>query len=1051
MMVEESEEIEEIESFEDKESASSSNINLLDSTDLGATVRNSTVNRDNAPNEDTNSISQLVSFFEKADTKFKNGDVAVESKHELSLDSSSNHKPPYCEEDIKTKEGLEVSVYQNEEIPSDGEDLTKSRASLNDTENQVDDNSSYNTCEERHLEEKSAIFNLPVNEALVTEERSEGVVGITLDITTPAISDNTDALPEECEIKMTASNDSIEIDASEVEKVLNGGEQNLLDDKEKNLDVENQSVLEESFDAEDGAGIISRQNSKINDISPDTQEMNVAARNGSLALDAYDSEKDANKEDSDQKENIDLDEICDKSKSSESNDEKAELGIETKSSESNEEKADLIIESESHDDKKDLIIESEPPESNDDKAELTESVKPKKEITEIINESESNDESAPWWTSPQNNKEISDTSESTRSEIKISKDGETNEQPSFVEVENQVDSNECNSSAGDKNVNESEIKSSSDCDKIEDVPGKKTSSLGQESNDSDSESSDDDSNTTGSDGSNDEEKENLSEDGQSKVSQSGGISLMQVSPPETPTRSHMSQSSVYRTLHSVKRNPVEFRNPFPSHPTPDPPKTQDAIIKEYSAPKSEYNSTLYPPKQAQLRDLILASKDPSLSRRSNACGAIKVLALKEKSNQVMLARTIGLIDAIIFAALKNPQEEDPEAALIARTRATLVLQILAQPKGNRRLVFEQKGLPTCLLRVINEDAGEARLYACSALALLGKTEENRDAMVKVDGLVSTLSKVVRGKCDTNGILIDATRPEEEQQDGKGGLDDKKDVEKESGNSNLSVNSSFSSDDSDSKKNKQKKPTQKNSAHPPTDVLNIKLNPKRQLCEKFDEFLSSARANACAALLHLSKHCSVSVDLCSNATLLTNLIAVAKDTDSIHTRCLEILCNLTRFPSNNAKLVNNIDLIECLLKCARSKMLENRVWSMRSFQNLTSEALCKTILATPTILNALSVSAMRSGDEQQAAVGAILNLSTEPKAVVPITNTRNVVATLVHLAHSQDSSEIVCHMACDALSTVSMWLQGLAGSATIPNGVEPIPLPTHLSTGWMRWD
>lgn len=91
------------------------------------------------------------------------------------------------------------------------------------------------------------------------------------------------------------------------------------------------------------------------------------------------------------------------------------------------------------------------------------------------------------------------------------------------------------------------------------------------------------------------------------------------------------------------------------------------------------------------------------------------------------------------------------------------------------------------------------------------------------------------------------------------------------------------------------------------------------------------------------------------------------------------------------------------------------------------------------------------DEQLAAVATIYNLSTEPGAVVPLTNTRNVVATLVHLAHNAVSTPDIRRMACDALATIGLWLQTLAGSGTVPAGVDNVLFPTHTTTGWQRCD
>lgn len=72
------------------------------------------------------------------------------------------------------------------------------------------------------------------------------------------------------------------------------------------------------------------------------------------------------------------------------------------------------------------------------------------------------------------------------------------------------------------------------------------------------------------------------------------------------------------------------------------------------------------------------------------------------------------------------------------------------------------------------------------------------------------------------------------------------------------------------------------------------------------------------------------------------------------------------------------------------------------------------------------------------------------AVVPITNTRNVVATLVHLAHNPKVSEKVQKMSCEALATIGLWLQTLAGSGTVPEGAPKSLLPTHKTVGWERW-
>lgn len=126
--------------------------------------------------------------------------------------------------------------------------------------------------------------------------------------------------------------------------------------------------------------------------------------------------------------------------------------------------------------------------------------------------------------------------------------------------------------------------------------------------------------------------------------------------------------------------------------------------------------------------------------------------------------------------------------------------------------------------------------------------------------------------------------------------------------------------------------------------------------------------------------------------------------------------------------------------------------MRILQNLSSEQSSKSLLASSSVLELLSTNMMRQHyEEQLAATAAIYNISTEPGAVVPLTNTKNVVATLVHVAHSPTSALKVRLIACDALATLGLWLQTLAGAGTVPDSVKAAPLPTYITSGWQRWD
>jgi hypothetical protein len=77
------------------------------------------------------------------------------------------------------------------------------------------------------------------------------------------------------------------------------------------------------------------------------------------------------------------------------------------------------------------------------------------------------------------------------------------------------------------------------------------------------------------------------------------------------------------------------------------------------------------------------------------------------------------------------------------------------------------------------------------------------------------------------------------------------------------------------------------------------------------------------------------------------------------------------------MARNDVLVETLLKCGKSKVVADRVWALRSFQNMAADSSSKVILANSKILTLLSICAMRKNEEQEAAVAAIYNLSTEP--------------------------------------------------------------------------
>ena len=196
----------------------------------------------------------------------------------------------------------------------------------------------------------------------------------------------------------------------------------------------------------------------------------------------------------------------------------------------------------------------------------------------------------------------------------------------------------------------------------------------------------------------------------------------------------------------------------------------------------------------QIRDLLEALNSDSASRRSNASGTLKLMA-SQKKNVAMLGSSLGLMDSLVRLAKIEAIGADYEAILVSRNRAMISIALICQGKENRRAICEHSELINFLFDTIKSNDHEGRLHSCSAFAALAKTEENRDILAEKDGLIVELAK-----------LLDSL--------------------KESGLESL------------------------------TDEERASMNMARVAGEQ--KIAASTRLNVCAALLHLSKQCTVSV-------------------------------------------------------------------------------------------------------------------------------------------------------------------------------------------------
>lgn len=558
---------------------------------------------------------------------------------------------------------------------------------------------------------------------------------------------------------------------------------------------------------------------------------------------------------------------------------------------------------------------------------------------------------------------------------------------------------------------------------------------------------------------------------------------------------------------------IKMRNPYPQPTLAPPSRSPEEIIAEHTLPTPKIDPPNIVPND-QLLALIDAAQSPSLARRANAIGALRVLASSsadgKKTMPIKLVRTIVVLDALTNAANHTPildksqgiGRDEYNTALDARTRSVSLMLLLCQPKENRLRVCYHPGLLDALVKVMEEDTSEARMLASAVVATCAKTKENRQMMAKTPRLITVLSKLLKGefnrpKDDEGGSdaraddkivageegverLLSMDYEEMEQlkeglkgkRKGRGKHRKRADIEDDyddedadnsasSSHSGLSSNSDYGtfdeSDEDFSSDDEGRGP--RDAGRPLKNVIASDNNGsgngmREQNLGKYEEFLAKSRLSACAALLHLSKHCPVSPILCEHEIFVENTLVVGeKFNDPIHTRCLELICMVTRFPTNNAALARRDGVIDTLLRCAKSKTDEDRNWSLLSLQNLTSEASNKIPMAEASILKQLRVSSLRYDNttEQIASLSAFVNISTEPGTIVPLSSAPNVVATLITLAHSSESSKEVCDLACGCLTNMGLWLQNLASTGTVPEGMLNVPLPTHTSSGWRRWE
>jgi hypothetical protein len=448
-------------------------------------------------------------------------------------------------------------------------------------------------------------------------------------------------------------------------------------------------------------------------------------------------------------------------------------------------------------------------------------------------------------------------------------------------------------------------------------------------------------------------------------------------------------------------------------------------------------------------------------RRKNACGALQVLTANVK-NRERICWTVGVLPALT-SVLADTCVEGPKVAFAdrririefveARKRAIAALTNLAMPTKNRVPVFHTPDLISWIVVVIMEDSGAAQRGCCAILAYLAKSPENRLLLVQVPGLMNALIKVLRPRPPRLESPYSSAKkiyPWSSNEDSFSSDDEGKPTSPASFKS-VSFKSVRKDNDSDSEKTPRVGGTK-----PPVELVGYDATA--------DETLRGARQNVFALLSHLTKEKDNAYHFARDSALVSTMVDISKfDESPSHTLAIKLLANLTRHRLNTKIVVFKHQIIvPALVVAAEAINDETRLYACYALQNLSQDKSCRQELAiTDNLITALCNRSRetRAEEERLAAVSALKNLCDEPANLIPLTNTRDCISTMMQLAHGNEEgvSDNTQYRACDALATLSHWLRKIATSGKTlddaKRGKQPTKelfVPSLQVVTWDQW-
>jgi len=437
----------------------------------------------------------------------------------------------------------------------------------------------------------------------------------------------------------------------------------------------------------------------------------------------------------------------------------------------------------------------------------------------------------------------------------------------------------------------------------------------------------------------------------------------------------------------------------------DPPKElQKLLIVIQSGGEASFGAK----KKQKGKDARAPLPEKGAQRRVNALGALKALA-KNTKNRLRLGRTKGVISCLLSVL------RDEAATSIEKSRCSNTLMFLSVPSQNCEAIFHSDpSILRTLLHGMNDDDSQVNYNCCYSLFLLSKSDENRIEIAENGEIIKTLAEMSD---------IDVDDGPDDDDDGDFSVDG-------------SLSQRFANLGSPSGIRQQGAPT--------TD----------------EETKRGCRLSAMKVFLAISKSKDGAQKMLSNRSLMYLFTTIGGTlTAEENLLCMAIFTNMSRNAENMDSLFRVPNFIEAVTRGLSSKNAECRKCSTLTLQNLSCNKVFRRKIGTLGIsLPGIASQGLKKSDgkiakeSHFAAIHTIRNLAVEPSNIPAMMGAPGLTAGLM-IAAADREDELSQYIAGDALAAMSQWLDSVVDTCIERNEIDlkgKSLASMHVST-WNPWD